>query len=258
MNICFDLDGTLYLGDHPIPGAVETVEHLCKNHNIIFVSNTISSLPEDILSKLRSLGFKLDIEKLSTPISVASKYFKNHHIDDIFFLVREEMVGKLSTCFNIDFDNPKAIVIADEPGSFRFDHLEKAFNLLLTKNIPLFTFAVNRFYRLPDGNMKMDLGPLNAQLEYATGRKSVNLGKPSQIFFSHALDNFSNSVMVGDDVEFDIKGAMSHGIKGILVKTGKFDQIFFNQSGIKPDLVIESIADLPTALKKILIGYSLP
>ena len=251
MDICFDLDGTLYLGNQAIPGAVETVEHLSKNHTIIYVSNTISSLPEELVSKLRSLGFKLDIENLSTPISVARKYFKEHHLDDIFFLVREEMMGKLSTCFNIDIDNPKAIVIADEPDSFPFDHLEKAFNLLLSRDIPLFTFAVNRFYRLPDGNMKMDLGPLNALLEYGTGKKSVNLGKPSHIFFSHALQDFNNSVMVGDDVEFDIQGAMSHGIKGILVKTGKFDQTFFNQSGIKPDLVIESIADLPTVINNL-------
>jgi ribonucleotide monophosphatase NagD (HAD superfamily) len=36
---------------------------------------------------------------------------------------------------------------------------------------------------------------------------------------------------------------------GILVKTGKYRETYARTSGVKPDLVIDSIADLATAFK---------
>ena len=49
--------------------------------------------------------------------------------------------------------------------------------------------------------------------------------------------------MIGDDIEVDVGGAQRAGLKGILVRTGKFQEADL-QSGIEPDGVIDSIADL--------------
>ncbi|WP_243669442.1 HAD hydrolase-like protein [Methanoculleus chikugoensis] len=52
--------------------------------------------------------------------------------------------------------------------------------------------------------------------------------------------------MVGDDIITDIGGARACGMKGILVKTGKYrGGEAVRASGIEPDLVIDSLADLP-------------
>ncbi len=254
MNICIDLDGTLYLGDKPIKDAKHALECLKKNgHKITFASNTISSMPEEIITNLNNMGFTADISELITPISVAKNYFKKSGIEKIFFIIREQMKEKLERYFEIEEEYPQAIVIADEPGAVPFESIEKAFRILLHKDIKFFTLAMNRFYKLPDGEMKMDLGPQVAQLSYATGKKSLNLGKPSEIFFKYALGNFERAVMVGDDVEFDIKGAMDLKIKGILVKTGKYDDGFFHNSGIEPTKIINSIRDLPEVIDEIKI-----
>ena len=54
-------------------------------------------------------------------------------------------------------------------------------------------------------------------------------------------------LMVGDDIEADIKGAQDAGLKATLVKTGKF-QAEDLKRGIVPDAVLETVSDLPTLL----------
>jgi ribonucleotide monophosphatase NagD (HAD superfamily) len=51
--------------------------------------------------------------------------------------------------------------------------------------------------------------------------------------------------MVGDDINSDVGGARSTGIRGILVRTGKFSEKKLEESGIVPYRIIDSIRDLP-------------
>jgi len=54
--------------------------------------------------------------------------------------------------------------------------------------------------------------------------------------------------MIGDDIDVDVGGSQQIGLKGILVKTGKYRQNYAEASVIKPDFLIDSIADLPNLL----------
>jgi ribonucleotide monophosphatase NagD (HAD superfamily) len=51
-------------------------------------------------------------------------------------------------------------------------------------------------------------------------------GKSAPAFFEATLTNLGGEarevVMVGDDVEADVNGAIAAGLQGILVKTGKY------------------------------------
>jgi phospholysine phosphohistidine inorganic pyrophosphate phosphatase len=51
-------------------------------------------------------------------------------------------------------------------------------------------------------------------------------------------------VMIGDDIETDIAGAQKAGLSGLLLRTGKFRELDLDGS-IKPDAILDSIADLP-------------
>jgi phospholysine phosphohistidine inorganic pyrophosphate phosphatase len=74
------------------------------------------------------------------------------------------------------------------------------------------------------------------------------LGKPAAPFFEAALaavgSTADESLMIGDDIRGDIGGALACGIKGLLVRTGKFRDADL-QAEIKPHGVLDSIADLP-------------
>jgi phospholysine phosphohistidine inorganic pyrophosphate phosphatase len=56
--------------------------------------------------------------------------------------------------------------------------------------------------------------------------------------------------MVGDDLEADIDGAQKCGMKGVLVRTGKFRQEDLDRSAVHPDGVLDSIAELPEWLER--------
>ncbi len=86
--------------------------------------------------------------------------------------------------------------------------------------------ARNRSFQDADGALSLDAGPFVAALEYASGREATLFGKPSRAFFEAALGSLGcaadQAVMVGDDVESDVAGAMAVGLMGVLLRCGKY------------------------------------
>ena len=78
------------------------------------------------------------------------------------------------------------------------------------------------------------------------------VGKPAPAFFGHVLGEASTrpdqAVMVGDDIESDIGGALGAGLDGVLVRTGKYREAAVLASGFEPTATVDSIADVPALL----------
>jgi ribonucleotide monophosphatase NagD (HAD superfamily) len=95
----------------------------------------------------------------------------------------------------------------------------------------------------------LDSGAFVAGLEYAAGIEAEVVGKPTAAYFEAALAELgvppAEAVMVGDDVESDVGGAKAVGMRGVLVRTGKFRKDALEGADPKPDAVLDSIADLP-------------
>jgi ribonucleotide monophosphatase NagD (HAD superfamily) len=53
-----------------------------------------------------------------------------------------------------------------------------------------------------------------------------------------------HAVMIGDDIHTDVGGAQAAGMRGVLVRTGKFREEIIRKAGIRPDLIINSIRDI--------------
>jgi ribonucleotide monophosphatase NagD (HAD superfamily) len=74
-------------------------------------------------------------------------------------------------------------------------------------------------------------------------------GKPSRACFAAALKILGipqrDALMVGDDLDADILGALAAGIRGVLVRTGKYRDDTLKRSGVTPDYVVDSFADIP-------------
>ena len=56
--------------------------------------------------------------------------------------------------------------------------------------------------------------------------------------------------MVGDDIDGDVAGAQRHGMRTVLVRTGKFRPDEVEDSGVVPDGIVSSIAHLPDWLEQ--------
>jgi HAD superfamily hydrolase (TIGR01458 family) len=113
---------------------------------------------------------------------------------------------------------------------------------------PLVAMHRNMYWRTNEG-LQLDGGAYVAALEEATGTRAVVCGKPAREYFTSALDGLGvfpeRTAMVGDDLESDVIGAQDAGLIGVLARTGKFRQDVLDRSERKPDVTIDSIANVP-------------
>lgn len=239
-----DLDGTLYVGDEPIPGAVGAVERL-KNSGVSlrFVTNTTRKPRREVHENLDGMGFHVREEEIITPAKTAASLIGDR---TCLPLVAESLLEDLSD-IRVPEDSPEVVLVGDLGEGFSYERLNVAFRCLMD-GAELFALQKNRFWRRSDG-LALDAGPFVAALEYASGKRATVVGKPEESFFRFALEELgleaNEAAMVGDDPESDVAGAKRMGIKGIQVRTGKY------QPGeeSRADLTIHSFAELPEALR---------
>jgi HAD superfamily hydrolase (TIGR01458 family) len=143
------------------------------------------------------------------------------------------------------------VVVGDLGEAWDFPTLNRAFRLLHSSvEAELIALGLTRFWQADDG-LRLDTAPYVAALECATGRKPVVLGKPAERFSHAAAEKLGLApgeiLMIGDDVRVDVGGAQQAGLKGALVKTGKYRA--GDENAGSPDYVIDSIADLVGLLR---------
>ncbi len=242
-----DIDGVLVTGNQRIAGAIETIQFL-KDKGIPFllVTNTTRQSRITIWHHLKRAWFPIEEEDIYTAPLAAVNWLKNKGIYEIHLMTAGSAVNDFKD-FKITAHNPKYIVIGDIGKDLTFDRLNSTFRLIMN-GARILALQKNRFWQTEEG-LTIDAGAIIAGLEFATGKKATVIGKPSREFFLQAARIIGippvELAMVGDDVDSDVGGAQKSGMIGVLVKTGKYRDELFKMSKIKPDRILDSIADLP-------------
>ena len=250
--ILIDLDGVLYVGGIPVPGAVDTISYLRENgYSFRFVSNSTRRSRKTLSRLLGSMGFEIPVSHIFTPSMATVSYLSGKGVTKAFILTSPEVSAEMNREGIQHSEERVRFVVAGDAGDlFTYNRLNEAFRQLL-EGAELIALEKDRYWMGTDG-MMLSAGPFVAALEYASGKKAVVMGKPSRDFFMRALASMNarpdHSVMIGDDVVTDIGGAVANGLTGILVKTGKFRKDSLENAPIPPGRVIASIADLPLLL----------
>lgn len=240
-GVLIDIAGVLYVGDQPIPGAVDAIGEL-KNAGVPrrFLTNTTRSTREKLLKRLRGMDFDIDAESLFTAPAATLRYVKQHELRP-YLLIHADLEADFA---DVNCHAPNAVVVGDAGEAFNYHTLNRAFRVLMGGGA-LIAMGSNRYFREPDG-LSLDMGPFVEALHFASGVEPTVIGKPSADFFQQALDDMGivadHAVMIGDDLENDVGGAQANGIRGILVRTGKYRTEDESQAKIKPDLVVDNIA----------------
>ena len=248
--VLIDLDGVLYVKDEPVPGAREAVAELRERGLALrFVTNTTARPRRRILERLERLGFALDPGELSTPAALAVRHCVERGWRRVALVMNEEVKEDFEGLEEVG-ENADAVVIGDLGADFGYEILNRAFRQLVD-GAELIALQKNRFWMTPDG-LSLDVGPFVAALEYAARREALVVGKPARAFFTTILDGIpaepGAAVMVGDDVESDVGGALGAGLAGVLVRTGKYRDDALEASGVEPTAIADSIADVPALL----------
>ena len=251
--LLIDLDGVVYEDETLVPGAQETLAWISAQaipH--AFLTNTTSQPRRALVAKLARLGVSAAAEQIVTPALAAADWLRRRAPGAAALFVpaatRADFAGVPVLADDVEH-GAASVVIGDLGTDWTFAALNRAFRLLMAdRAAPLIALGMTRYWRATDG-LRLDAGPFVSALEQATDRRAVVLGKPARAFFEMALRTVhcaaAETVMVGDDIVTDVGGAHGAGIRGVLVRTGKFREADL-ASGIAVDAVLDSIADLPS------------
>ena len=219
-GVILDLDGVLHVREQVVPGAPTALLRLRRAGLALrFVTNTTRRPRRAILTALRELGFDIADEEVLTPAAAVCDRLREKS-QSPYLLIHPDLAEDFAKCD----EGGDAVVLGDAGDAFRYAALNRAFRLLMD-GAPLYALAANRYFKDEDG-LSLDVGAFVAALEYASGTKAELFGKPAPAFFHAALEGLecgaAEAVMVGDDVEADVNGALALGIGGMLVRTGKY------------------------------------
>ena len=249
--ILLDIDGVLHVSGEAVPGAPEAVRALRdEGHRLRFVTNNTTRPRHLLAGELRSIGFDLEGEEITTTPLAAGKLLQGKRV---LALTMSSIRDDLARYVELVDQGADAVLLggadeSEETGRvFSYDNLNRAY-AELRDGACLVCLHKNRWWQTGRGPC-LDSGAFVAGLEYAAGVEAEVVGKPTAAYFEAALAEVdatpAEAVMVGDDVEADIGGAKAIGMRGVLVRTGKFRPDALREAETQPDAVVDSIADLP-------------
>lgn len=249
-----DLDGVVYTGGNPVPGAREALMWLSREgYPFRFVSNTTRRSQESISHRLAEMHLDIRPDIIFTPAVAAASLIRTRNYRRVFLLSTGDVHLDFEAAGLVrSWDEADVVVVGDAGDRFTYEAMNLAFRLIRA-GVPFLALEKDRSWMDTDG-LSLSAGPFVAALEYATGSTAELVGKPSPVFFRTALDSMGlaagECAMIGDDAYSDVIGAMNVGMAGLLVETGKFRQDILSGMPEVPTAVLHSLADLPAYLSK--------
>ncbi len=244
--VIFDLDGTIYVGNRIIEGAVAKVEELRgKGIKVLFFTNAGTRSRKGVALKLEGMGMRTEPGAVYCGAYLLARYVDEKHKGKSMFVIGER--GILEECEELGItlkEKDADIVAVGLDRSFDYQKLARALDELGRGAILL---ASNKDATFPtEGGPKPGAGALVAAVEYASGKKAEVVGKPNKysmklIEKEHSLKP-SEILIVGDRLDTDIKYAKECGIRSVLVLSGASRREDIRE--IKPDSVLGSVAEL--------------
>ncbi|MCB1173354.1 MAG: TIGR01458 family HAD-type hydrolase [Leptospiraceae bacterium] len=245
--LLLDLNGVLYTDEHLLPGAVEAVQ-LLQEHNIrhLYLTNNTTESRQTMANRLQSMGLAIEASAIMSPLEACQDWLRANQIESIHPVVSEQVRPEFQD-WRLDHSQPQAIIIGDIGERWNYPIMNHLFAMAVY-GAEILALHKGRYWQKDDA-LHLDIGAFVQGLEYAAGKKALVMGKPAPLFFQQALQRLGSSasqtVMFGDDIHDDIAGAQDAGLQGVLVQSGKYRPAALHASGIVPDGILESIADLP-------------
>ncbi|RWS22733.1 hypothetical protein B4U80_08711 [Leptotrombidium deliense] len=247
-GLLIDITGVLYDSGHnnAIKGSINAVK-LLSERNIPhkFVTNESQVNRDGLVAKLRRAGFDLNPDQILCPVMVCRQYVLSKGLRP-HVLVHNDVKCEFE---DLQSTEANCVIIGDAHKFFTYDAMNDAFRALMKMKEPLILSMGKGKYYEDCGKLTIDLGAFTAALEYAADAKTVIIGKPSKEYFNMALESLGlkadEVIMVGDDINADIAGAQSNGIRAVLVRSGKYraerDE---NHVSIKPNHIVNNLEEI--------------
>ena len=247
-----DLDGVLYRGDQPIPGATETVDRLRSDGiRVAFVTNNAAETIDQRLASMQALGISAIPDELVTSAVVTAEYL----VDEGWKGSTAFMIGKdglrhaleeagIRITGGGDGHRPDLVVVASDD-RFTFDAMSAAATFV-REGAHFVAANDDATYPAPDGLLP-GAGAIVASIVIASGRSPIVIGKPHRPMMEAAarrLEGCRRIAVVGDQPATDLAGAREMGWATVLVLSGVTDAEEASSLDPPPDVVVPSILEL--------------
>ncbi len=253
----FDMDGTLYLGDRLYDFTIELLKTIkAQGKRYLFMTNNSSKSVEDYIKKLAKLGIDSCYEDFITSSQATAMYLKENSPKDRLYVCGTESLKEelRQNGFTVTekLDEVDCIVMGNDT-ELTFKKLDDVSKMLCTREVKY--IATNPDYVCPtEYGSVPDCGSVCDMIFNATGKRPLFIGKPEpampQIAMNMTGYSRSETAVVGDRIYTDVKSGLNAGCTAILVMSGETTYEILEASEDKPDLVLESGADILNAIKE--------
>jgi len=257
---CFllDMDGTFYLGDELIDGAMDFLDILKKqNKEFLFLTNNSSKNRMAYVDKLGRLGCNVNEDKVFTSGEATTIYLKGLKEGAKVFLLGTPLLEEefVKAGFNLIKDRsekPDYVVLGFDT-TLTYEKLWIACDLIREGVTYL---ATHPDYNCPleGGKFMPDAGAMIDFIAASTGKRPYVIGKPNAMIIDAICDKYGYNkdeiAMVGDRLYTDIKTGINAEIATVVVLSGETSMEDYNDSDINADFVFPSLKEVGVELKK--------
>jgi HAD superfamily hydrolase (TIGR01450 family) len=221
-----DLDGVVYLGGRPIPGAADSLKAAAdRGMKLAYVTNNASRTPHAIAAQLQAMGVPATATDIVTSAQAAAHLLAGRLPpgapvlvvggSGLRLAVRERGLRPVTAAA----ERPAAVVQGYAP-DITYGLLAEAM-LAITAGAWYVLSNADPTLPTPRGAQPGN-GSLAQVLIHATGRRPVVAGKPEPPLHAESVERVGakNPLVVGDRLDTDIEGAVRGGADSLLVLTG--------------------------------------
>ena len=245
----FDLDGTVYMGDIPIPGTVEFIRKNLERYDIHFLTNNTSKNLDDYVKKLRGMGIGATLDRMLSPLIPLADRLEREGIAEIYPVGNANFQAYLRARLpGLRFGKSEACEVVVVGYDTELTYAKLAESCLLLQRPEVRFWATHPDAVCPSAQGPLpDTGSFLALYEKAVNRRpECVFGKPSTLIIEPLLARYApeEMVMVGDRLYTDKVMAENAGMDFILVLSGESKRADLAALTRQPTLVLDDLAAL--------------
>ena len=253
-----DMDGTFYLGEQILPGALDFLDAVKESgRDFLFFTNNSSKNPEDYIKKLAGMNCHITRDQIMTSGDVTIRYLNTHHRGKTVFLVGTQALEASFREGGIPLtqEMPDIVVIGFDT-TLTYEKLERACTYIRQGALFL---ATHLDINCPvQGGFIPDCGAFCAAIQLSTGKEPRFLGKPFpetvEMVLDHTGAKKERTAFVGDRLYTDVATGVKNGAMGFLVLTGETKLEDVAGSDVQPHAIFEGLQEMGTLLRSLKTG----
>jgi HAD superfamily hydrolase (TIGR01457 family) len=258
---CFllDMDGTFYLGERLIEGALHFIDVLHQQgRDFLFLTNNSSKDSQQYAEKINRLGLAIPREKVMTSGEATAMHIQSEKLGARVYVVgtaalEREFIGR---GFVLTDEIPDFIVLGFDT-TLTYDKLWKLCDLVRAGTPYI---ATHPDYNCPtETGFMPDIGAMIAFVKASTGHEpDLIVGKPNKLFVEKAAERtgipVSAMCMIGDRLYTDIALGATAGIPTILVLSGEAQPEEVAESPFQPSYIFQNLGEVANHLSNMSTG----